>query len=83
MESQPQNAESGRLLWLLRLIFRLSKHISPFKHEIIHFCRHLESLKNRISKVQDLGNFELSPMLLHDRAGKAQTCLQIHAHSFR
>ena len=39
------------------LIFRLSKHILPFKLEIIHYCRHPASLKIRISEVQDFGNF--------------------------
>ena len=36
----------------------------PFKHEIIHFCRHPASLKVRISEVKDFGNFEISPMLM-------------------
>ena len=31
------------------------------KHVIIHFCRHPASLKVLISKVQDFGNFELTP----------------------
>ena len=35
----------------------------PFKHEIIHFCRHPASLKIRISKVKDFGNFEISPYM--------------------
>ena len=31
---------------------------------MIYFCRHPVSLKIRIFKVQDFGNFELSPMQL-------------------
>ena len=43
-------------------ILRLTNTINHLKHEIIRFCRHHASLKNRISKVQDFGIFELSPM---------------------
>ena len=68
MESQPQNAELGRLYWL-PLPDKFSVNLKTFDHlnlKIVNICRQIVSFKNGISKVQDLGNFELSPMCLKE-----------------
>ena len=53
-----------------KLTFQKKRKIvqeQSFKLEIIHFCRHPASFKIGISKVQDFGNLELSPMQDQDR----------------
>ena len=61
IESQRQNTELGRLQSLFWYIYSLSKGNQPFKLEILKLWRHTASFKIWISKVQDFGNFELSP----------------------
>ena len=61
-QSQPQNPELGRFLWRLWFNFSLSKDNWPFKFEIVDICWHTACFKIWFSKVQDFGNFELSPM---------------------
>ena len=63
-ESQPQNPEFGGFLWLLWFNFSPSKDNWPFKIEIVDIYRHTASFKFWFSKVQDFGNFELSPMII-------------------
>ena len=58
MESQPQNAELGRLYNIFSNYF--SDYLNTINHEIIRFCRHDASLKMCISKVKDFGIFELT-----------------------
>ena len=38
------------------------KTIDHLNLKLLKFCRHTASFKIRISKVQDFGNFKLSPM---------------------
>ena len=41
----------------------LLNYLNTFNHGILCFCKHPASFKIWISKVQDFGNFELSPMI--------------------
>ena len=58
-ESQAQNPELCRFLWLLWFNFSLSKDDWPFKLEIVDICRHTACFKIWFSKVQDFGNFNI------------------------
>ena len=62
IESQPQNPELGRLLWLLWFNFSLSEDNWPFKLKFVDIYSHTASFRIWFSKVQDFGIFELSPI---------------------
>ena len=49
--------------------FSDSYSVCPFKLEIVNIFGHTASFKIGVSKVQDFGNFELSPMYCTDASG--------------
>ena len=65
-ESQPQNPELGRFLWLLWFNFILYKGNWSFEIEIVDICRHTACFKFWFSKVQDFRNFEITPMKVYN-----------------
>ena len=63
-ESQPQNAELADNKSFSDLFSICLKTIDHLNLKLLIFCRHTASFKIQISKVQDLGNFKLSPIFL-------------------
>ena len=58
-----QNAELGRLYSFSNLFSVCLMTIDHLKFKFRTFCGHIACCKIGVLKVQDFGNFELSPML--------------------
>ena len=76
MESQPQNPELGRFLWLLRFNFSLSKKIDHLNLKFLIFIGILQVLRFDFQKFRfwEILNFPPDPVLVTTRGKATKSC---------